>query len=83
MTVTEEVEYDGSGNGRFSLTVKTSEGEEKVRFANGEPDDMTLGRDLSDAFTIKTLVKMAYEAGKRGEPFELIEEQIGSEDDDE
>lgn len=37
----------------------------------GEPEDATFSRDLSDIFKIPDLMKMAYEAGKRGEPFEL------------
>lgn len=48
-------------------------GEQKsVYFGNGEPEDMTLNRDLNDAFFIHKLIKLAYDAGKEGEDFKLI-----------
>lgn len=37
-----------------------------VSFSEGEPEDMTLGRDLSDAYGIAGLVSMAYDLGRRG-----------------
>jgi hypothetical protein len=50
---------------------------ESVSIGEGEPEDMYLFRDLSDAYSISDLVKMAYEAGKAGEDFDydLIEER--------
>lgn len=38
----------------------------RVSFSEGEPEDMTLGRDLSDAYDIADLVKKAYELGRSG-----------------
>lgn len=37
-----------------------------VSFAEGEPEDMVLFRNLSDAYSIAGLVKEAYELGHRG-----------------
>lgn len=51
--------------------------EYSVSIGEGEPEDMYLFRDLSDAYSISDLIKLAYEAGKAGEEFnyELIEER--------
>lgn len=37
-----------------------------VSFSEGEPEDMTLYRDLSDAYTIYDLVRAVYEYGRKG-----------------
>lgn len=47
---------------------------EKLQISVGDslsecPEDATLGRDLNFVFGIKDLIKMAYDAGKNGEPF--------------
>lgn len=39
---------------------------QRVSFSEGEPEDMTLFRDLSDAYDIADLVEKAYELGRRG-----------------
>jgi len=52
-----------------------------VSFGEGEPEDMSLGRDLSDAYDISSLLKEAYEAGKRGEEFYF--EEISGEEEEE
>jgi len=49
----------------------TNEGILSVDFAGGEPEDMTLNRDLSDAWHISTMLVRAYNAGKNGEPLEI------------
>ena len=55
--------------------VITNTGSESVQFGSGEPEDMSLTRDLSDAFNIVDLCKLAYEAGKRGEDIEIINKE--------
>jgi hypothetical protein len=40
----------------------------------GEPEDMTLYRNLSDAYNVVDMMRLAYEAGKAGETFETEEE---------
>ena len=64
----------------FSLTA-TNDKQESRRFhiAAGEPEDMSIGRDLNDALDVPELMRMAYEAGKVGEEFEIIENS-GSEE---
>lgn len=39
---------------------------QRVSFAEGEPEDMKLYRDLSDAYDIASLVEAAYELGRKG-----------------
>ena len=63
---------------QISIELVRDNGEKQsVGFGEGEPEDMYLFRDLSDAYSLYDLVKLAYEAGKAGEPFEyeLIEER--------
>lgn len=50
---------------------------DSVSIGEGEPEDMYLFRDLSDAYSIYNLVKLAYDAGKAGEEFhyEFVEEK--------
>jgi hypothetical protein len=42
---------------------------------HGEPEDNSLGRDLNFVFSIPEWMKMAYEAGKNGEDFNIIESE--------
>lgn len=58
--------------------ITTNEGTKSVNFAGGEPEDMTLSRNLRDAWNIKTLLIMAYNAGKNNESLEI--ENIESEE---
>ncbi len=51
----------------------TNEGTKSVNFAGGEPEDMSIARDLSDAWSIKELLVSAYNAGKNGETLEIEE----------
>ncbi|MET3658484.1 hypothetical protein [Sporosarcina psychrophila] len=37
-----------------------------VGFSEGEPEDMTLNRDLNDAYSIADLVEKVYELGRGG-----------------
>lgn len=48
-----------------------------MRFSigSGEPEDMYLFRELSDALLVPSLMKMAYEAGKNGEEWEHEEKE--------
>jgi len=81
MRVVETHKFNNSDHGEVSqvtVIVETeSAGSDSVSIGEGEPEDMTLFRDLSDAFSISDLISMAYQAGKNGEEFEyeLIEEK--------
>lgn len=48
-----------------------------VHFNEGEPEDMTFGRDLYDVYQISDMVQAAYRLGKEGKEleFESIEEE--------
>lgn len=50
-------------------------GTSRVSFFEGEPEDMTLNRDLNDAFDITDLMKQAYIAGKSGKTMYMAEEE--------
>lgn len=58
------------------ILMKNEDGDE-VRFylSEGEPEDMTFGRDLSEVFGIAKMLKFAYEAGKRDEKLEYVFEE--------
>lgn len=69
------VEEDAYGEewGQYGAYIETETYKGSASFGSGEPEDMTLGRDLSDAYSIPKLIREAYLAGKRGE--ELVEEE--------
>lgn len=56
------------------------ENDEGDRFSfymsEGEPKDMIFGRNLRDAFFITEMLKAAYVAGKKGELFEYVFEEL-------
>jgi hypothetical protein len=72
----EEYDYDVC----ITIELLTDKYTGGVSFGEGEPEDMSLGRDLSGAYDISSLLKEAYEAGKRGEEF-CFEEISGEEED--
>ena len=81
MKVIETHEFYNSDHDEASeviVQIIRNNGESKsVSIGEGEPEDMYLFRDLSGAYSIANLVKMAYEAGKAGEEleYEFIEER--------
>lgn len=50
-------------------------GKRVFKARDGEPEDNSLGRDFSDIYNIPDLMKIAYEAGKNGEEFEIEYEE--------
>jgi len=64
----EEVE---SCDYRNAIEIKI-DGKRVFRASDGEPEDATLNRDFNDIYSIADLLKMAYDAGKAGNTFELI-----------
>lgn len=64
------IEPEDYYEGVFEVILQTNEGEKSLSFGSGEPEDMNLARDLSDALSIPNLLIMAYNAGKNNE--ELI-----------
>lgn len=59
---------------RQSLDIKV-DGENRLSFWDGEPEDNNLGRNFSGCFCIVNLMEMAYKAGKNGENFVIREEE--------
>jgi hypothetical protein len=48
-------------------------GKREVSFCDGEPEDNNMHRNFSQIGSISRLMKMAYDAGKNGEDFEIEE----------
>lgn len=61
-----------SGKGSVGITLTDAEGNRiaGVTICAGEPEDAVFYRDLDGALSIEPLIRAAYEAGKRGEPYE-------------
>jgi len=55
---------------RTCVTILTDTGF-RVSFSDGEPEDNTISRNFSDVHSILTLMKIAHEAGLRGETLEV------------
>jgi len=62
-------EYDGKGSIEVTVTDDMG-GRVSVDISAGEPEDAVFFRDLNGAYSIADAIKLAYEAGKRGEPYE-------------
>jgi hypothetical protein len=69
ITETHDIDED-YGTGSLSVVIKTDDDWGGVEICAGEPEDNTFNRDLNDAYGIRRLLTLAYEAGKRGEPYE-------------
>jgi len=69
MKITETLPTDPY-EGQWNLELQAMGKIKYLSFGRGEPEDMSLARDLSDAFHIKDLLLLAYQAGKAGEPLE-------------
>lgn len=55
----------------LDITVNTQDKELCFSFYDGEPEDNNLSRNFSDCYNIVDAMKLAWEAGKRGEEFVL------------
>lgn len=66
-------EYGNMSEIRISIN-----GKDEFSIGEGEPEDMTIGRDLSDACYVPDLIKKAYLAGKNGKIMYEAEETINS-----
>jgi hypothetical protein len=64
-------EYDGKGS--LIVDVEDDVGNSvSVDISAGEPEDAVFFRDLNGAYQISRAIKLAYEAGKRGEALEYV-----------
>lgn len=52
------------------------DGDRKFEVMDGEPEDGCLSRDFKDCYNIAYLMQLAYEAGKNGEDFEVLNEEV-------
>ena len=73
MIITEIKSKDREGwTSGFAIEI---DGKSMVSFWNGEPEDNNLYRNFSDCYSISKLMQMAHEAGRRGEPLEIKQEE--------
>ena len=58
------------------ILMENEDGDE-IRFymGQGEPEDMSVGRSLSELFCLEKMLKAAYDAGKRDEKLEYVFEE--------
>lgn len=61
---------------RVDIEIITDKGNKTCSIGGGEPEDMSIARDLSDIWSVPTMLKLAYEAGKNGEELEFIDEDL-------
>lgn len=64
----------------IEILMENEDGDE-LRFylSEGEPEDMTFGRNLNDVHYIAKMLKTAYDAGKRDEKLEYVFEEYKDE----
>ncbi len=48
-------------------------GKRRISVSDGEPEDANLARDFSDVWSVVSLMKEAFEAGKNGEELNIEE----------
>lgn len=60
--------YDKDSDRGLEIAIN---GKTEFRIGNGEPEDMTMNRDLSDSYNIVDMLSTAHEAGKNGEEFNV------------
>lgn len=58
----------GEGGG---VSLRYKEGGELFGVREGEPEDMTIGRDLSDCANVEYLVTLGYEAAQQGRELDI------------
>lgn len=63
---------DLDADSHIEVKLTTDTGVKTFSIGEGESEDMTLGRDLSDAYGVSEMLKAAYEAGKKGEELTVI-----------
>ena len=52
------------------------DGKTELSFIDGESEDNSLSRNFNDIFRIPKLLQRVYDAGVRGEKFELVENKV-------
>jgi len=74
LTITENISEEYGFEEVYSVEINLDGHRVSFHNMNECPEDATLTRDLSDVYSIETLIMKAYEAGKRGE--EIVIERI-------
>lgn len=82
MKIKEKYAHDEE-DGRAALEIVVVSGTGKktsMSFYDGEPEDNSIGRNFNDVLSIVPLMRLAHEAGARGESLEVLEETVDWED---
>ena len=72
-TFTKEVLEDNDYSNALEIKI---DGKSEFKAHDGEIEDNNLCRNFSDCFNIPELMMKAYEAGKNGEKFEVVTEEV-------
>lgn len=72
------VETLSDEDGEYRLNISLNN--KNISLGNGEPEDMTLNRDLNDAYKIEDFIKIAYQYGRNGKKLYYSSEEIIDED---
>lgn len=59
----------------FDLSAESQDQQRSFELYEGEPEDMIFGRNLEGPKSLQDMIKLAYDAGKRGERLEFKEEE--------
>ena len=73
MTVKVTVTTNSEWRDYFDVDV---DGNHVFGVGDGEPEDSNLGRNFNDVFKLPDLMRMAYEAGQRGEELTFEREDV-------
>jgi len=60
---------------RRFFKIKDDTGKVIFKAMEGEPEDAVLARDFNDVYRIPELMRLAYDAGKAGEPFNVLKHE--------
>lgn len=61
---------DEEDDGRYACIQIEVNGKKRFSIGGGEPEDMCLSRDLSDAYFVTSLMKDAFDAGAAGKKWD-------------
>jgi hypothetical protein len=73
--IVESISREDKDDYRSAYDIKI-DGEEVFSIWEGEPEDATLSRDMNDVYSIPSLMQRAYDAGKAGESFTIVNSEV-------
>lgn len=76
----DEVSIKPNSYGEGETYIILLNGKEEYHVRGGEPEDNSLGRDLSFAYSIVDSMKTAWEAGSKGDKIESYQHEFDDDD---